>query len=361
MTINPRQGFNGYQFGSLFTDRVNIPNFNQAQLTIERVIDPAQRDFDVGFNLLAIYGSDARFLHLLGQFDRLLGEREQLVVRSANVAFHLPVFTELGVDLKIGEFPSPIGYEPYDPALSPFYSHSYVFFTLPASNAGALATIHVNSTLDIWAGVDTGTQTGWGYPTYDNNRSVGGHIGIGLNNLLDGKLTLLAISHIGPDTPLGFDPRGDRYNRYINNFIATYKYSDTLSFTGEGLYFLDTQINAQAYGAVGYVSQVLSDELTLNLRGEVLRDDKGFFIAGFPKPLDPLNSLAGLPNSVFGVGPATYTEFTAGFTYRPKTDGPVKAAFRPEIRYDRAFGARAFNNGRDRDAITLAADIVLSF
>ena len=51
--------------------------------------------------------------------------------------------------------------------------------------------------LDIYAGIDTGTNTTFG-PLGDNNGAVGGIGGFALN-LMEGKLTILALTHFGPE------------------------------------------------------------------------------------------------------------------------------------------------------------------
>ena len=86
-------------------------------------------------------------------------QRYQFDVVEANVLAHLPWLTEGGIDLKVGQYPTPLGYETIDPSTNPFYSHSYIFqFGLPFKHTGALTTTHVNSMLDIYAGADTGIQ-----------------------------------------------------------------------------------------------------------------------------------------------------------------------------------------------------------
>ena len=56
---------------------------------------------------------------------------------------------------------------------------------------------HVNSVLDIYGGIDTGTNTTFG-PLGDNNDAVGGVGGFALN-LMEGNLTILALTHFGPE------------------------------------------------------------------------------------------------------------------------------------------------------------------
>ena len=76
-----------------------------------------------------------------------------------------------------------------------------------------LTTTHVNDTLDIYGGIDTGTNTTFGRYG-ENNSALGGIGGFGLNNLLGGKLTVLALSHFGPEqasrvlSPVGVNANG---------------------------------------------------------------------------------------------------------------------------------------------------------
>ena len=127
-------------------------------------------------------------------------QRYQFDVVEANVLAHLPWLTEGGIDLKVGQYPTPLGYETIDPSTNLFYSHSYIFqFGLPFKHTGALAVTHVNSMLDIYAGADTGTNTTFG-PLGENNGAVGGIAGFNLT-FLDGNLTILALTHFGPEQP----------------------------------------------------------------------------------------------------------------------------------------------------------------
>ena len=66
--------------------------------------------------------------------------------------------------------------------------------------------------LDIYLGVDTGTNTTFG-PLGDDNSAVGVLAGFNLN-MMDGNLTVLALTHIGPEnatralSPAGFNANG---------------------------------------------------------------------------------------------------------------------------------------------------------
>ncbi len=167
---NPFRPATGLNWGQLFTDHANQVQLNQLLLTANKPLDPKNSDYQWGFKVQFMYGSDARYTQFLGELNRVdPDQRYQLDVVEANVLAHLPWLTDGGIDLKVGQYPTPLGYETIDPSTNPFYSHSYIFqFGLPFKHTGALATTHVNDVLDIYSGIDTGTNTTFG-PLGENN------------------------------------------------------------------------------------------------------------------------------------------------------------------------------------------------
>src|SRR6185437_12983975 len=158
--INPANPDNGLNFGQLFTDRANQFVMNQALFTVQRPIDPKSSDYDFGFKFQALYGTDARYTQFMGELNRTFATKYQLAFIEANVAAHLPWLTEGGIDVKAGQFATPLGFETIDPSTNPFYSHSYIFnFGLPLVSMGALAVTHVSPMLDLYLGVDSGVNT----------------------------------------------------------------------------------------------------------------------------------------------------------------------------------------------------------
>jgi Putative beta-barrel porin-2, OmpL-like. bbp2 len=83
-------------FGQLFTDKSNSAFLNQASLTVQRPLDPKATGYDFGFKFQAMYGSDARYTHFLGEFDQSIGERNQFDIVEAHALFHLPWLTSGG-------------------------------------------------------------------------------------------------------------------------------------------------------------------------------------------------------------------------------------------------------------------------
>jgi hypothetical protein len=235
ITGNPDSPKNN--FGQLFTDKPNTVLFNQLLLTANKPLDPKATGFDWGFKLQGMYGSDARYTQFLGELNRVNPEdRNQLDVVEANVLFHLPVLFEGGIDIKAGQYSTPIGYETIDPSTNPFYSHSYIFnFGIPLKHTGVLTTSHVSGLLDVYLGADTGVNTTFG-PLGDNNGAIAFLGGVNLT-MMDGNLTVLALTHLGPEnatralSPAGFNANG--YFRYLNDIIVTYKATTALTFVTE--------------------------------------------------------------------------------------------------------------------------------
>jgi Putative beta-barrel porin-2, OmpL-like. bbp2 len=94
----------GGNFGQLFTDKSNSFFLNQALLTVQRPLDTKATGYDFGFKFQAMYGSDARYTHFLGEFDQSIGERNQFDIVEAHALFHLPWLTSGGVDVKVGQY-----------------------------------------------------------------------------------------------------------------------------------------------------------------------------------------------------------------------------------------------------------------
>ena len=361
-TLSPN---NNRNFGMLFTDSANRPVLNQLLATVSRDIDPKATDVDVGFKLQAMYGSDARITHTLGVFDQLIHDRNQLDIVEADVSFHLPYLFAGGIDLKAGIYPTPLGVEVIDPKGNPFYTHSYIFnYGIPLKHTGVLATAHVTDVLDLYLGIDSGVNTGIAYGAGDNNQRPGGIAGFGLN-FLGGNLTVLALTHIGPEDPKPLTPFANSALRYLSDVAVVYKANEKLTLTAEFNHIKDDGFRAEAYGAAAYGSYALNDTLTLNGRAEVFRDNSNFFVSTPVGSLDFVAAERGtFTNLITAARPTTYSEFTAGVTY--KIPGlPEKlttALFRPEVRYDRALNnSTPFGDGTHRDRWTISGDLVLGF
>ena len=365
IVFNPQDPNSRRNFGQLFTDLSNRPVLNQVLLSVSRDVDPKATSPDVGFKLQLAYGSDSRITHTLGVFDQLFHDRNQLDVAEATISVRLPDIFANGLDIKAGIYPTPLGVELIDPKTNAFYSHSYIFnYGLPFKHTGVLATAHVSDLLDIYGGIDSGTNVAIGFGNGDNNNRPGGVAGFGLN-FNEGKLTLLALTHIGPENSKRNTPFANDALRYFNDVAVVWKVNEKLTLTTEFNYVREDGFKAEAYGAAQYASYTLTDTVTLNGRAEVFRDNNNFFVSNPVAERDYANFQRGtFSRFITASKPTTYGELTAGITYKPSGMPAALSTLlvRPEVRYDRALnGTRAFNDGKDRGAFTLAADFVVGF
>ena len=365
IVVNTQSPDNHRNFGMLMTDDSNRPVLNQLLATVSRDIDPKATSVDVGFKLQAQYGSDSRITHTLGVFDQLIHDRNQLDIVEADVSFHLPYLFSGGIDLKAGIYPTPLGVEVIDPKGNAFYTHSYIFnYGLPFKHTGFLATAHTSDVLDLYFGIDSGTNTFVAYGAGDNNQRPGGIAGVGLN-LMGGKVVILALTHIGPEDAKPATPFANSALRYFNDANVVYKMTDKLTLTGELNYVREDGFRAEAYGGAGYVSYALTDSVTLNGRAEVFRDSENFFVSTPAGSLDFVASERGtFANLITAPRPTTYGGFTAGVSYKIPglPEQLTTALFRPEVRYDRALNdTTPFGNGNHRSRFTLSGDLVLGF
>src|SRR6267378_8507992 len=358
ITFNPDSPQDNQNFGRLFDDRANEPLLNQAVINFERALVPQPGEFDWGFKLQFMYGSGTRFIHSLGLLSNTAATsivQPDLVEGYLNL--HFPIISEGGLDLKLGKFVTLEGAETIDPRTNFFYSHTYIFnFGIPFNHTGALVTFHATKWLDLYSGITRGVNTSLD----DNNDSVSFHGGVGLN-LLDGKLTVLASTSIGPETT-----NNNHDQRYLNDITVTAKITDKFTSITDLNYALDEVIDAQAYGIAQYFTYAINSWLTAGIRGEIFRDDKGFYVVSFADTHDPMRGLEGQPTidpRTVGGGKTTYVAITAGVNIKPPMPKPLAGlAIRPEIRYDCSLNdTRPFNNSSDRDQFTAGIDFIVTF
>ena len=344
-------------FGRLFDDRSNEFLMNQTVVTAERVLDP-KVGWDWGFKLQLMLGTDSRYIHSLGLLDHAMSTSlYQPDIPEAYLNFHLPVLTGGGLDVKLGKFVTPVGFETIDPRTNIFYSHTYIFnFGVPFSHTGAVLTLHANSWLDLLGGLTRGVNTS----IDDNNHSVGFLAGFGLN-LDEGKLLVNAATHIGPETP-----NNNHDLRYLSDIYVTWKITDKWTSITEFNLARDDGADANGYGAAQYLTYIINDKLTAKIRGEIWRDDKGFYVASFADPHDPMRGLDGQsaidPRTVGG-GRTTYGALTVGVDIKPPVPKPLAGlTIRPELRVDHSFSdTQPFNDSNDNTMFTAAVDFIVTF
>jgi hypothetical protein len=348
-------------FGRLFDDRANDFALNQVLLTIERPLAPEEGKWDWGFKIQPMYGSDARYTHLVYLLDNYSNDYFQFDLVEAYANVHLPYLTKGGIDVKGGIFVTLQGLEViYGPG-NPFYSHSYLFnYAIPLKHTGGLVTLHLTDQIDLHAGGVTGINT-----FTDNNDSPSLHLGASWASKNE-KATVFAAFHYGPENDSayskpalgGVDSNSDA--RYIADVVLTLKPTDKLTLMTDLNYGKEDGFQAEWYGVAQYMLYQALDWLRVGVRGEVFRDDDGFAVVQFNDNDDFLDALRGRsvsPKTVSG-GDTTYYELTAGVAIEPCKH----VMLRPEVRWDWSSGGnKPFNDMKDGQMWTLAMDVIIKF
>ena len=340
--------------GSTFIGYNSFKNsgvLDKISLNVERTVDPTKKQFDLGFRLEGIYGSDAAFIHSNGMWATQTGHTQSDLLQ-AYVDATIP---GIPVRLRVGKWIELAGFEHFsaniygafgDPSRA-LYSYSYQFlFAEPGTQTGALATYVLNPQ---WT-FDAGITRGWNQSTRDSN-NVSDFLGRVTFTPSD-KTSFIFVMTEGPEFPTGVGsnlPSGDNRDWWTAlDLVATQKVNDKLDL-GLGLDYVETRHipglkdGAKAWGGVaGYASYAFDQHFTFNTRLEWYNDSANGFSTGTPTG-------------------ANYFETTVGVAIKPLPKHKILSnlLFRPEIRYDHS--TRPTFNSVDRDQLTFSVDALFTF
>ena len=358
---NPQNPIDNHNFGQLYTDRANQPVLNQVSVVAERDLDCSVTGFDWGFKAWFMYGSDTRYSKALGFLDTTSDYILQPDFPEVFASVHIPIPGTNGMDVKGGKYEDPMSAETLEPGTNVFYTHSYIYnFGVPESDTGGLARLHVDSYVDLYAGINRGENVSLA----DNNASIAFEGGIGLN-LMGRNLTTVALAHFGPENP------GNNHDyRYLNDITTTWKITQEFTSITDMNLVVDNSLGGKWGGGVAqYFTYALNSCLQLGLRTEIFRDSGGFYVAQFRANNDYLHiSLQGravpFDPSNLGGGDTTYLEITWGVTLQPPLPKPFAGLLiRPEVRFDRALTSQfaPFDQNTRRSQVTIGLDAVVKF
>ena len=324
---------------------------DKVSLNVERTVDPTKKQFDLGFHLEGIYGSDADFIHSNGMWATQTGHTQSDLLQ-AYVDIALP---NMPVKIRVGKWIELAGFEQFsaniygafgDPTKA-LYSYSYQFmYAEPGTQTGAFATYILNPQ---WT-FDAGLTRGWNQSTRDSN-GASDFLGRVTFTPTD-KTTIIFVMTEGPEFSTGVGsnlPAGDNKDWWTAlDLVATQKITDKLNL-GLGFDYVETpQIpnlkdgTKQWGGVAGYASYALDSHFTLNTRLEWYQDAADGFSTGAP------------------VG-ANYYESTIGLAIKPFPKDKIfsNLLFRPEIRYD--YSNRPVFNSNEHNQWTFSMDALFTF
>jgi len=365
-TVNPRRiGKEAPLFPGPFNHEVgNHFMLNQFVLGVERTVDG--KKFDVGGKVEVMYGTDSNGIHANGlklgnetslgagddaSNDDRYDPKFQFDITQAYVDVGVPIGN--GLVIRAGKFVTLLSYESIAPQGNPFYSHSYMFSAVPATQTGILGMYTLN---DQWS-FKAGITRGWDEALKDNNGAI---------DFL-GQVTFNPMKNVQAILNLSVGPQNEQDNSHYRTAIdpiITWQVTDQLKLAAEFLYVYDggmqgdgsdgfTHAYGDVWGAAVYASYKINDYVTLNGRVEKFHDYTNT-----------------QNNQQSGSGAHNYYEITIGTTITPfaKVKEISKAlVIRPELRYDfsedRMYSIGANGNSPDffRDQWTIGCDVIFSF
>lgn len=326
-------------FGRVFdAARPNNLKLNQLVLTLERPYDSA-KSFDAGFRMDGMYGADARLTHSLGLFDKA-GEGD-----GSNWADVPQLYGQLwfktgdksGLELTVGKFFTPIGYELTYAPLNALYSHSFLYgYAEPIAHTGVKANYVFNPQISAYFGI----VNGWD-DFEDNNHAHSYMTGFAWSGSeqIDGH----ARNQLAFNLITGPEQSGTVHHyRTLLDMTATHWWTAKLSSGLNADWATEKDIGdirrANWYGIAHYLTYTFSSYVSATWRSEWFADDEGVRIGAEGNYLE----------NTFGVA----------ITPMPKDHIFKNLSIRPEFRWDAAqhpvFDDR-FNE------LTAAVDVVFKF
>ena len=325
---------------------------NQLVLYVERLPDSVQRDhFDWGFHLTALYGTDYRFTiakgYLSGQW---LNDHRQYGFDPTleYVDFYVPQVAQ-GMNLRLGRFISVPGIEAQLAPNNYIFSHSLLYAIDPFTDTGLMATVKLSDQWLVQLGITGGHDVALWAPDAKPSGtacmnyttvSVNDNVYICANGINDGKYA---------------------YNN-LQQYDATWyhKFSKTVHMATEAWYMYERDVpalggtiqpetgangaycltgeqrcTAPEYAMVNFLQKELSPHDFLSFRSDFLNDKKGQ-----------------------RTGYATkYSENAVAWCHWIGTTVQI----RPELRFERAWDQKAYDNGRRHNQLTVASDLIFHF
>jgi hypothetical protein len=311
----------------------NEPLLQQNYLRIERRLLTTGTD-EPSFGFLSdtiLPGTDYKYTIDRGLFDSQLTANDGRPNRYGidPVQFYATAYVPgvgRGLELWLGRFYTPFGYEGTAATACPLFSRSYASIYGPYTNTGLLATLKLTAAWTIQSGLVNGSDV------FIDPAASPTYVGTVKWAPPGGANTLFFSTVLGSGR---FDRRLKFDNPDLFDFIATHHFDKRLTYAVELYGIFETGVPdvgfAPVYAAVQYLAYDLSPELRAVGRAEFFGD----------------------PHGQFTHFPGQYTEFTAGLNWRPYR----WLTLRPEARYDQNYDLPAFE-GRHW-LLTTAVDAVV--
>jgi hypothetical protein len=314
------------RFVNTGSDRQDGFNLNVVDISLEKPLD--EGTWSAGYKVELWAGPDS--VGLPGS----IGIASNLAVKQAYVALRAPVGN--GIDFKVGQFDTIIGYEVANGVSNPNFSRSFGFALEPLTHTGVLASYQVTDIIGVAAGIaDSANAAINAKSTVESVKSYTA----GLTLKAPESLGFLAGSSLYAGVVDGgklVKGGTDTVNLYVGASIATPIKALSLGVAYD--YLANGSAKASYANAFAvYASFMATEKLKLNLRGEYANDSGGAF------------------------GLKVNDEKVVGLTATADYMLWANVVTRAEIRWDHAAdGSRPFDN-KNRNDFSLAANVIYKF
>lgn len=367
-----------------FHDRTGEVQMNQAYVWLQKAVTVGGDKFDWGGRVDVMYGTDAIFTQAYGTFPSDLsngnltsnrghwdlhlantGRFYGLALPQAYAEFNLPFGN--GIDVKVGHFYTPIGYEVVTAPDNLFITKPYTFqYGEPFTHTGVLTSYTFNPNWSIRLGAVTGSASGGWDGSWDRQLGNWAFLGGATWTSNDAATTLTINSTAGHQS----EKNNDAWALY--SIVGTHNFTDKLHYIiqhdhgfADNILIGGQNQNVQWYGINQYLTYDVTDKFTVGLRTEWFSDPDGFRVvspgrcgAGFN--VDKAVGVSTSYTCAAGTYPLTqgadYYGLTIGANYKP-----LKwLSLRPNLRYDYAT-VKAFDSGDRRSQLLFTADMIVTF
>lgn len=370
-TYNPSHSTAGYNALVTPNDRANRFQLNQLNIFLQRAVVTEGRLWDLGFNAYFMFGTDSIFIQAFGNpaFDVNSGQALTrgtwdlnlccnssrtygIALPQAFVEAYAPIGN--GLNVKVGHFYSPIGYETVPSVENFFYSFSYAMdYGEPFTHTGVLTNYNFDKNVVFMSGAITGSGTGGWDGNFNRQMDNWGGIG-GITYTSDDKRSSANISGTGSQVSSRNNSFWGIYSVVLKHMITPKTHFILVHDHGyaDGVLLNNLAHNqiikdAQWYGIATYIYYDLLPDISIGVRGEWFRDRDGFRASSPARVAAATNNLGlsyalgpGQTNNSTST-PADYYAVTVGVNWKPakrmKVDWKLiqQLTIRPNIRYDR--------------------------
>lgn len=350
----------GYSnFPEAYSERGNSLQLDQEVIYVERQPDTVQTDhIDWGFRVTALYGQDYRFTTAKGWFsDQLLSKNRENGADMPMAYFDLYIpQVARGMDIRAGRY---ISLPDIEAQLAPnnyTYSHSLLYTFDAYTQTGVNATIKLSDHWLVQVGLSPGNDVA-PWVKHDARLTLNACVGYTWSKGLDNIYVC--------DNSLN---NGEYAYNNVQSFYATWYHKFGASshwHTGTETWYqyekhvpnvnnaaaaplIETNANgavcnrpdeftcfAPEWATVNYLERQIGPHDYLTIRNEGFDDMKGQR-TGFR---------------------TRYSEHLLGWAHWVGTT----ILFRPEVRFERAYDAPAYNNGTKKTQVTFASDVIFFF